>query len=934
MSCIVYQSVLGTFRYFLFSGIDPKRPTIQESAHRAIRTLIDTLQAIERIKSDSEAMKIRECVRTLICYLPGPITVQKLCRLDDNIIFGEVLDSYSQLLGLIVKIILPQWPLLKEELLPLFVLEESFFLSHEVLSVLCGFLKNEIDNGVLKSLAYIILKYVRSDAVLTAILDCSCVETTDKIESYKYRMEWENYVQLLATLPERVANRLHTETPKEFSHENFSYKLIFHVIRSVDYMSESCFQQHIVYDISYLAHFLSKVLINYNMTDAILKFVDILVGWSANDQSLSKFVRRRLTQTLFNHLNRQAIDCIALILLKKCPIDYRSEEQAIQNILGNNINSSKDWNDVLMHRIPFYYKPTDYKDTTIPENLIYYISSNKDEVAESFGNLIQKVASVWSDVTLSNVSNIAQHMYISQLLLLSVKYRSVISDRDNIGWNLVETKCILYKGVSKHLKILFNEFRCIGMATIETFFKTLPNEEVEREAAANLNFDYTGLNETCLEIQRILKNIVNKCLIDPQRKLPVSHKKKPIDLKGLLDLVATKVMDDEYKPTQNTIVTCAVKTPAQTKEIVKSIISVKLDALERSGKDETEQLDSDDDLQPYDMSNDVSVTARKRPNYLRDLLEVVVEAKDVESFEASLEVAEELVNKQLKAEDKKLAEDLLNLFIHLEEKYHVENFDNIKFNTVVAIVCSQPKVCAEYLCKEIHTDVGRYSIATKIFMLDALSEAANRIADINHHTEEAVKPAAVVKEDEKVPAEEIIRRRLINKTKYFHSIRPHPFSRARRNEFAAVSDYFFYPLILGFGYRQLSLSHYNAKQDVDSVLLLKYLAVIGNVILASKNCPKCSSYCWEILQILTYMRHSEDPKIQSAVISLLASVILVLPELLLKTEFLDILMDFRTWLGECLANMDLTMRFGGSKSETAIFAGQVLYMLERAMMEG
>ncbi|KAL0811597.1 hypothetical protein ABMA28_009971 [Loxostege sticticalis] len=872
------QLAATTLQPTVTPGSDAKRPTIQESAHRAIRQLIDTLQAIERIKLESEAMKIRECVRTLKGYLPGPITVQKLCRLDDNIITGDVLDSYSQALGLIIKVILPHWPLLKEDILPLFVIEESFFLSHEILSVLCGFLKNETDNVVLKSLAYILLKYVMGDAVLTAILDCSCTETTDKNEMYRYRMEWENYVQLLATLPERVANRLQTETPKEFSHENFSYKLIFHVVRSVDYMSESCFHQQIVYAISYLAHFLSKIIINYNMTDAILKFVDILVGWSANDQSLSKFVRRRLTQTLFHHLNRQAIDCIALILLKKCPIDYRSEEQAIQNILGENIDSNKDWNDILTYRLPFYYKPTDYRDTTIPENLIYYLSTTKKDVAESLSSFILKLASVWADVKFSNVSNIAQHMYISQQLLLAVKYRSIITNRDKKEWDLVELKSILYKGVSKHLRILASDFRCIGMATIEIIFKTLASDDTEKEAAAQLNFDFTTMEESCKEIQNILRNIVTKCLIDPERKIPRSHKVKPIDLKGLLDLVAAKVADDEYKPAQNTMVTCAVKTPEQTKEIVKSIISVKLDALERSGKDETEQLDSDDDLQPYDMSNDVSVTARKRPNYLRDLLEVVVEAKDVETFEASLEAAEELVNKQLKTEDKKLAEDLLNLFVHLEEKYHVDNFDSIKFNTVVAIVCSQPKVCAEYLCKEIHTDVGRYSIATKIFMLDALSEAANRIADIKHHTEEKIKTEIVAKEDENVPAEEIIRRRLINKTRYFHSIRPHPFSKAKRNEFAAVSDYFFYPLVSGFG-------------------------------------------------------HTPDPKIQMAVISLLASVVLVLPASILKTEFLNVMMEFRSWLSDCLTNVDLTMRFGGAKTESAIFAGQVLYLMEKAIQK-
>lgn len=342
-------------------------------------------------------------------------------------------------------------------------------------------------------------------------------------------------------------------------------------------------------------------------------------------------------------------------------------------------------------------------------------------------------------------------------------------------------------------------------------------------------------------------------------------------------------------------------------------------------------MDSDDDLQPYDMSNDVPITDRKKPSYLRDLLEMLVEAQDVETFEACLEASEELVTKQLQIEDRTLTEDLLSLFVHLEEKYHVDNFDDIRFNTVVAMVCNQPRICAEFLCKEIHTDVGRYSIATKIFMLDVISESVNRIADLKPRAEVKVLDEVAVELDDDAHAEELIRRRLINKTRYFHSIRPHPFANAKRNYFAPVSDFFFYPLVSGFGYKQLTLSHHNLKQDVDSILMLKYLNVVGNIILASKNCPKCCTYCWEILQIISYMRYSPDPKIQTAVVSLLASVVISLPPSMVRSEFFNVIMEFRAWLTECMFNIDLTMRFGGPKSETAMFAGQVLYTIEKIL---
>lgn len=922
---------MGTFRYFLFSGSD--KSTAQEKVLRALRNFIDNIHAIDRVKCEKDVSNIKKCFQAIQNYLPGPITVQKLCKIDENTINSDILDVYSQLLGSVIRLLLPQWPLFKKEVVNMFVLEESFETSQEILLILTGFLKNESEKNVLEAIAFILLKYIKSDAVLTAIVDCSSLHFDEKTDLYKYKSEWENYVQLLATLPERVANRLETDTPKEFSHENYSYILLFHVIRSIDFMSECSFNLGIHYDISYLSHFLSKVLINYNMSgtsDSILNFIDILIAWTGSEnKEKSKFIKRKLIQTLLFHLNRQAIDCLSVILLKRCVIDYRGKEQAILNILGDNFDKSKDWNEILSLKIPFYVKPKDYKETVIVENLIFYLSNTKNG-SETLSNLIVSVSSAWADVKLTNTSDIAQHMYLSELLILAVKYRVTLVIKNKNHWHVNELKTILFKGMSKHLNVLSHEFRCLGMATTEIILKLLSViEEKDKEAVENLKFDYAEMGKTCVEIHAVLKDLVNKCLIDDNLKVPKNYKIKTVNLKASLDYIAERVIDD--RPIHNTIVTCAVKTTEQTKEIVKTIISAKLDALDKRMADD---LDSDDDLQPYDMSNDLPISATKRPHYIRDLIEIITEEKDQETFEATLEISEELVTKQLKNEDPKLATELLDLFTHLEAKFFVDNFDSIKFNTAVAIVCSQPKVSAPHLCKEIHTDIGRYSIATKIFMLDVLSEAANRIADVRPNVEDAPKTEVITTvEPEEIPAEEIIRRRLINKTRYFHSIRPHPFSKAKRNEFAAVSDSFFYPLVSGFGYKQLTLSHHNLKQDIDSILLYKYLSVVGNIILASKNCPKCPQYCSEIIQIITYMRYNSDPKIQSCVIAILASIVLALPSSILRGEFYNSMLEFRSWLAELLSNVDLTMRLGGPKSETAIFAGQILHLIEKNLTE-
>ncbi|XP_050674879.1 telomere length regulation protein TEL2 homolog isoform X1 [Leptidea sinapis] len=899
-------------------------PATRRHLDEHIRIALDTLLNVPNISTDQEHDLIQSCFNKVIHYLPGPINPQKLFHIQDYMFDRDNMDAFSSIFCVIIKNLLPKWPILKLEIVHLFCVEEKFDMSLESLSTLCGFLGVEQNCTVLEALAHIILQYCKSDSPLTAIIDCSSSNLEGE-EKCKLEADWEGYVQMLVTLPERVANRLETNTPKEFSHENFSYILTFQIVRALDLLSESSFEIGVKFDLTYIAHLVSKYVIIYNKTEAFQYFIDVVIGF-AHCESPTKFVRRKLIQTLTYHLNRQAIDRFSILIFKNSPIDYKSDEQTVKHLLGNNIDSNKDWNEILMYKIPFNVHVNGFRDTTLQENLIYYIATSKDSV-NILSDLILRLGRVWADVNCRIAGDISQHMYTSSLLLLAIKYRIVLNK--NTTWDLNQLKQVLFQGMSTHLSILTQQFRCIGMATVELTFHMLAEvDETERNMVHHLKFDYAGLGKRCLEIHHILKDTTKKCLIDENRSKDSKPKPKVMNLNKSLDLIAYKVHDIE-RPMENTIVTCAVKSAAQTKEIVKTIISVKLDELNKGGKDE--ELDSDDDLLPYDMSNDVSAAAKKRPRFLRDLLDMLREANDVEYFEACMQSAEQLVNDKLKNESKLLAIDLLDLFVHLDQKFHVANFDDLRFNTSVAIVCAQPKPCAEHLCKELHTDVGRYSIATKIFMLDVLSEAANRIADVRPRAEVSPKPDVVTKPDEELAAEEVIRRRLINKTRYFHSKRPHPFAKAKRNEFTAVADYFFYPLIGGFGHRQLTLSHHNIKQDVDNILLMKYLSVLANIILASKNCPKCAVYCKEVVPMIMYLRFSPDPMVKSCVIGIIAAMVMALPGSVMKDEFATHMSEICAWLIDFLNNVELTTALGEAKSEVAVFAAQVLQMIDNVL---
>ncbi|CAH2058976.1 unnamed protein product, partial [Iphiclides podalirius] len=906
-------------------------PTLsQRRLAAALEHLNVGLRPLGRIKSEAEAANVKTLLANVLQNLPGPITVHKLCHAEDAIMDEFLIDLHSRTLTALVRVCLPCWPLMRQQMVEVFTVEESFEVSNECLSALCGFLKEEPEPAVVAALASILLAYAKSDAAFVAVVG-SCAVGAGGGEGGG--AHFRQYVQLLATLPERVANRLATRTPRQFSHGRFAHILAFQIVRTLDFAAESSHRAGANYDLGPISHLVSKFVNVYNGTEAMSKLVDFLVAWPGADaKDRARFVKVRLVQTLMRRLNRQAIDNVALSLLKRCPIDYRQGEQAIRRVLGDSFDVNKDWSDVLGFRVPFCVKPDRYKETATVENLIYYLSTTKNN-ATVLSDLALKLAGAWSDIKAANVSSLDELMYTSQLLVLAVKYRTVLALSKRASWPLIELKKVLFKGVSKHLELLSPEHRAVGMATIEVVLKTVAKiDNANPKAAEQLSFDYEDMGPTCVEIHKILSDLTRRCLIDDTRRPNVPNSKvKKTNLTQLLDSIAYEVVDNASEPVHNTIVTCAVKSQEQTKAIVKTIISAKLDALDKSGADEV--LDSDDDLQPYDMSNDVASASKKRPMYLRDLLDALNEAKDLDSFEAALAGAEQLVATHLALEDRSLAIDLLDLFVHLEEKYHVEDFDGLKFNAAVAVVCSQPAACAEHLCREIHTDVGRYSIATKIFMLDVLSEAASRIADLRPPPEQKKRDEVVITPEEELSAEEVVRRRLVSKTRYFHSRRQHPFARTRRNRFAAVADHFIYHLIGGFGRRQLTLSRHNLKQDVDNALLLKYLSVVGNLILASKNCPKCPSYCREALPMVLYLRYSSELKVQMCVISIVASMVLVLPESLMRSEFFGPLMEIRSWLVDRLVYFDERLGHVGANSDLALFAGQVLRLIENILTD-
>ncbi|KAF4015464.1 hypothetical protein G4228_007289 [Cervus hanglu yarkandensis] len=133
----------------------------------------------------------------------------------------------------------------------------------------------------------------------------------------------------------------------------------------------------------------------------------------------------------------------------------------------------------------------------------------------------------------------------------------------------------------------------------------------------------------------------------------------------------------------------------------------------REGSDS--ELDSDDELVPYDMSGDKEQRNSKTPAYVRDCLEALTASEDWERWEAALQALEGLVLKSPAATGE-VSLELAKVLLHLEEKTAVAGFEGLRQRALVAVTVTDPARVAEYLAVQFYA--LNYSLRQRMDILD------------------------------------------------------------------------------------------------------------------------------------------------------------------------------------------------------------------------
>lgn len=930
----------------------------------------------------------KSLIKSMADFLPGPFTPQKFCGVDvlssDLAQFYEF--HYRQILEIILEQYSPEWIDVETEVLigKLMVIDGSgFILLYETLQVLTRALRES--KGPCQKLDFIIdtlEKVVRSEALLSAVLDqCSVRNVNDErklsvmIAQDRVDQIWEGVVQLMMSLPSRVSNKMKRDTKDTFAPYLYCKILCCHIAKCVQFLSEAVCNECLPLKLQGLSVLLSKLIIHFNdgrKSPGILMLIQIFEQWCSSPPY------HTVVQNIFLNLHLEAIETIAKMILEKC-----SNPSAVYNILGNTVCQSQTWKHVLCTKM-LLMSYCDWQDSTLIENLIGYLAYMHFEnlytnvCAESVsgipsgGVLIDVLVSlltVWGDRSALNHTPLDQHIYISQAVILCVQYfqesyLTVLKESEqslevhalNDGnRKIIENK--LFSGIPVHLESPLDSVRVTGMVTAEMVTSIL-----HRGDEPKLKFDYEGLSKEADSILKALKKL-------RQREIK-------FEVKDQQEVVQDQAYSSKQMQSNNTILgnellqhlefDCGLALAIADSRDLNVTDSVKVERCDEmsAGKlvdvtgedgqikqfDSDDCIDSDDDLIPYDMSDDLKLSTKKRPKYLRDLCDGLLETEDHERFSESLEVCEALITAQLPDDDVSLGIELLEILVCLEEKFCVDSFDTRRYSGSVAIVSAFPQPCAEYLSSQFNTGFGKYSIGQRLFMLDCLAGTAKKLSNLHtsmadlvdvkgtSHTQFGTSKKFGIqntKEDTVsntllVSAKDIVKKRIESHTRRFISA-PKPVPVGQANKFSAVAGSFFFPLIYGTGPSCGGSSLFDSSYaDCDCMLLVHFLHTLAVVMASSVNCPSSVRMGKELLDLCWTLRYHSQAKVRLACMGCVGAVVIAVPDSRLMSDLCESLLECRLWLLEV---MKTGLRQGDPDSGCREFAAYVLALIENVIGE-
>jgi telomere length regulation protein len=154
--------------------------------------------------------------------------------------------------------------------------------------------------------------------------------------------------------------------------------------------------------------------------------------------------------------------------------------------------------------------------------------------------------------------------------------------------------------------------------------------------------------------------------------------------------------------------------------------------------EEVDSSDDDEDLAPYskdsdpeDSDDDATLVQRNKPKppvYIRDLVSYLRDSESYDKQVLALQTAPVLIRRKTNygTEVSFHAVELAGLLVGIQDKFEIENFQDLRLQGMVALIVSQPKTMAPWFARTFFE--GDYSLHQRTSVLITLGLSARELA--------------------------------------------------------------------------------------------------------------------------------------------------------------------------------------------------------------
>uniref|UniRef100_A0A674PQ96 Telomere length regulation protein TEL2 homolog n=1 Tax=Takifugu rubripes TaxID=31033 RepID=A0A674PQ96_TAKRU len=305
----------------------------------------------------------------------------------------------------------------------------------------------------------------------------------------------------------------------------------------------------------------------------------------------------------------------------------------------------------------------------------------------------------------------------------------------------------------------------------------------------------------------------------------------------------------------------------------------------------------DDELTPYDMSDDQEMSAASPPRYLRDCLETLISSEDPMRVELSLIAAEDLVRKNVFAA-REISVELTKVLLHMENKYNLNNFLVLRQATMVALTVIDCIPVTQYLTTEFYS--LNYSLRQRLDMLEVLVFAARELSSpVSEKRDPSVGVAATGSSglspyvnDKPVDWRQEVEKRIQSKTRRLRKGVTQPAPEATPNRYAPVAGHFFFPLLRNYDRPQVTFDLLGS----DHLVLGRLIHTLGVFMHLAVNAPVATQMGRALLDFVWSVRYHVDQTVRRGVLFAVCSLLMSVNSQNLLADFGDQLFETRSWL--------------------------------------